>query len=590
MVSGYDLDVHLNYTTGVATVRARLNVRNVSQGAVGRLPLSVSSSMRWQSVRVGGEKAAFEERLLPTDADHTGKASEAWIALPKELAAGAAAEVDAFYEGPLVEDAARLTGVGAPVAQASASDWDGFNFAAATSGVRGFGNVLWYPVAAPALWLGKGNELFAAVAAERARGADVAFRLRLTVESPVALSAAFFCGEMQALREAGADEPAQAMPASDAGRVYTAEWRRERVGVRVPSLFVTSAKAVAAESGLMDAYTAQADAVPAYDAAVRAVRPVMEAWLGARPLRKLVLLDLGARAALPFQDDNLVVLPMRAGSAAALEPVMAEWLTHVYFRGAEEWMSAGLGAFMQRVWSEREARGEKARLGEDREAALALALYETSALATAEGASSSSSADKVERPGLSKCADPVCYRTKGAAVWRMLRFMAGESALKQALQAFRETGGGAGEFESLLEKTSGKDLGWFFDEWVMHDRGLPDLSIVEVAPRPVTSTTSEVAGKGSKTANPAGQRTRETGGWMVAVEVRNEGDATAEVPVTLRGDGFSSTEPMRIAPRSRATMRMLVPGKPTEVQVNDGTVPEVRADAHVRALQVQVSK
>ena len=60
------------------------------------------------------------------------------------------------------------------------------------------------------------------------------------------------------------------------------------------------------------------------------------------------------------------------------------------------------------------------------------------------------------------------------------------------------------EFERVLERSSHKDLKWFFDDWVYRDRGLPDLSIANVAPRELTAKDGR-------------------GGWLVAVEVRNAG-------------------------------------------------------------------
>ena len=66
----------------------------------------------------------------------------------------------------------------------------------------------------------------------------------------------------------------------------------------------------------------------------------------------------------------------------------------------------------------------------------------------------------------------------------------GAVVYRQALQLYRrsKTADATAEgFEKLLEQTSGKpagDLRWFFDDWVYRDRGLPDLSIAYVAPRP----------------------------------------------------------------------------------------------------------
>ena len=116
----------------------------------------------------------------------------------------------------------------------------------------------------------------------------------------------------------------------------------------------------------------------------------------------------------------------------------------------------------------------------------------------------------------------------------------------------------------MLEKTSGKDLKWFFDAWVYHDRGLPDLSIAGVFP-----SKAAVAGQ-----------------WLVAVDINNDGYAEAEVPVTVRSHDTTVTERLRVAPRSKTSRRILIGGLPTEIQVNDGTVPEVQDSLHIRKLTV----
>ena len=87
--------------------------------------------------------------------------------------------------------------------------------------------------------------------------------------------------------------------------------------------------------------------------------------------------------------------------------------------------------------------------------------------------------------------------------------------------------------------------------------GLPDLSIANVTPRAL----EKVGDKGA--------------GWLVAVEVRNDGDAAAEVPVTVRSGTLTSTERLRVPGRSSASTRIVFEGTPEEVRVNDGSVPEV---------------
>jgi hypothetical protein len=122
-------------------------------------------------------------------------------------------------------------------------------------------------------------------------------------------------------------------------------------------------------------------------------------------------------------------------------------------------------------------------------------------------------------------------------------------------------------FEKLLEASdSHPDLAWFFADWVDADKGLPDLTIEGVFP------TSASAGN-----------------WLVAVIVSNAGYIAADVPVTVRSgsgdDARSVTERLRIPARGKAIQRLLIQGTPTEVQVNDGAVPETQASVHITKLE-----
>jgi hypothetical protein len=73
-------------------------------------------------------------------------------------------------------------------------------------------------------------------------------------------------------------------------------------------------------------------------------------------------------------------------------------------------------------------------------------------------------------------------------------------------------------------------------------------------------------------------------GWLVAVVVRNDGYAEAEVPVTVRSDNASQTTRLRIPGRATVSTRILFAGTPTEVEVNDGGVPETESSVHTRQL------
>jgi aminopeptidase N len=145
----------------------------------------------------------------------------------------------------------------------------------------------------------------------------------------------------------------------------------------------------------------------------------------------------------------------------------------------------------------------------------------------------------------------------------MLRDIAGDKQLATALQAYDAAEDTSPEyFEHLVERASGKDLKWFFDNWVYHDRGLPDISI---------------AGVYSSAAAHEGE-------YLVAVDLANDGSAEVEVPVTVRSHESTLTERVRLPGKTRTVHRMLTRGEPEEVIVNDGAVPEVQTGVHKRAI------
>jgi hypothetical protein len=194
-----------------------------------------------------------------------------------------------------------------------------------------------------------------------------------------------------------------------------------------------------------------------------------------------------------------------------------------------------------------------------------------------------------QSPGqpLASAISPVYYRTKAAYVLWMLRDLAGDPVLSAALRAAFTNSASpsatpatpattthaegvsawtASPFEKLLEASEAHpDLAWFFADWVDADKGLPDLAIEGVFP------TSASAGN-----------------WLVAVHVANAGYASAEVPVTVRSgtgsDARSVTQRVKIPARGITVQRILIQGKPTEVQVNDGTIPETQASVHVTRI------
>ncbi len=150
----------------------------------------------------------------------------------------------------------------------------------------------------------------------------------------------------------------------------------------------------------------------------------------------------------------------------------------------------------------------------------------------------------------------------------MLRTLVGDDSLKRALRTYRSDKLDADpkEFQQVVERVAKRDLSWFFDDWVYRDRGLPDLSIASVTPRAL----EQIGNKGP--------------GWLVAVEVRNDGGAAAEVPVTVRSGTLTSTQQLRVPGHSSASTRIVFEETPEEVRVNDGSVPEVAASVHTKQI------
>ena len=73
---------------------------------------------------------------------------------------------------------------------------------------------------------------------------------------------------------------------------------------------------------------------------------------------------------------------------------------------------------------------------------------------------------------------------------------------------------------------------------------------------------------------------------MVAVELQNNGDVAAEVPVTVRAAGLQNQLPLRVPAHGRATVRVPFEAAPEEVLVNDGTTPEQHGSVHHRSIGV----
>jgi hypothetical protein len=556
--TAFDLDVHLRPAEQHLAARAQLTIRNDGKSPLTHIPLQLSSSLNWERIRVGIHDAAFQVATLNSDPDHTGQLHEAIVPLVQPLAPGESLRIDAAYSGVIVPSAQRLLAIGAPQDAALRTEWDQISLP--FTGLRGFGNVLWYPAASVPVLLGDGARLFDEIGQHKLRLTGAHFRLRLTVEFPhgQAPTVALINGRAAPLTitESNSLDESQ-----EVASVATADSGDTILGFEAPSFFVAIRTPHPGTN--LTAWTLPEDDLSQqfWTTAAMAVTPFLQGWLGQQPSSQLTLLDLPDPEDAPFETGSLLAAPLREAapqsnlktSPGSLNGILVHALTHAWLQSPTAkqpppaWLDEGVATFMGTLWVEKQ-RG--------REAALGALEAERAALALAEPESPGQSAGQP----LAQAISPVYYHTKAAYLLWMLRDLVGDPALSAALRADNIATRGA--FKKLLEATAGgPDLAWFFADWVDADKGLPDLSIDGVFPTTASSDN-----------------------WLVAVHLGNAGYAAADVPVTVRSATASVTQRVRIPARGKTVQRLLIQGKPTEVQANDGTVPETQASIHITRL------
>jgi hypothetical protein len=177
------------------------------------------------------------------------------------------------------------------------------------------------------------------------------------------------------------------------------------------------------------------------------------------------------------------------------------------------------------------------------------------ALASAESQAlpaSSSESSSISGQPLVRASDEVFYRAKAMFVWWMLRYMVGDKTLQSAIRAYRAADDkDASYVQHLVEAESRNQFEWFFDDWVYRDRGLPDFRIETAYAREISEDN-----------------------YTVTVTVENTGNAAAEVPVVIPLKAGEARQRLMVPAQGKAVVRLRTPESPTEVTVNDGSVPE----------------
>lgn len=560
----YDFTIHLQPATAAIQVQLRATLRNDGTTPLVTLPLQLSSSLHFEHIRLGEKPLRFAVHSLSSDADHTGALAEAAIELPAPLAPGAQISLTIDYSGTIEPSSVRLDRIGTPATLAAESDWDRIadNFV----GLRGFGDTVWYPVASVPAVLGDGAVLFHEIGRQKQRNSDASVQMDVTIEfKGEAPNVSLLDGQTVA-----ATAPV-AMPSADFPGVQHLHFGPALLGFNVPSLVLATRQNAGSTASIqVEAQPDHADAAPNYLAASNLLDPLYQGWLN-KPASALVLVDLPIEGGAAAEDGDALLVSLNQGTPADLADSLAVPLTHPRFHSPRAWLQEGVPGFMSVLWTERTSGLDKAlqQLGSTR---AALAIAEPSSPGTSAG-----------QP-LIAAQDPVFYRAKATSVLWMLRVLAGDNAMAAALRAYDPAMDTTPDyFEHVLQKEvnarvvpSGQtvdtgtpndadnhDLHWFFQNWVYDDPGLPDLAISNVF--------SSKTGAGDQ--------------WLVAVELSNTGYTEAEVPLTVRSANTSTTVQVRIPARGNLSRRILLNGAPSEVDLNDGSVPEVEASVHKRVIQ-----
>ena len=371
--TAFDLDVHLRPAEHHIAVRARLTVRNDGKSPLARIPLQISSSLNWERIRIlAAHDVAFQVATLNSDADHTGQLHEAAVPLATPLAPGATLQLDVTYSGTIAQSAQRLLAIGTPEDVALHSDWD--TIGVAFTGLRGFGNVVWYPVSSVPVILGDGARVFDEMGEHK-------LRTRRRQLPACASPSNFPTASRPPSRSSTAIPPPLTVTDSataEVAGVATAKPRHSTLGFEAPSLFVAiRTPHQATNTTALDPARQRQPPSLLGPAAATVVTPFLQGWLGQRPRSQLTLLDLPDPDDAPFETGALLATSIRHDAPPSSSTgIMAHALTHAWMQSPRAWLSEGVAHFMGTLWVEKRAGPRTSALEALESGRIALALAE----------------------------------------------------------------------------------------------------------------------------------------------------------------------------------------------------------------------
>jgi len=543
-ITKYDLTIQLEPQQQRLGARGKITLRNDSGQPQKIVALQISSSLNWRSIRVDGKAVQFVSQPYISDIDHTGALSEAIVSLPVEVKPKDSVELEIGYEGVIAQDATRLVRVGVPEEIAKHTSWDQIN--PGFTAVRGAGYVAWYPITTESADFSEGNSLFEVADRWKAREAASEFNAKVTMSGDSGEDApSMICSPGRGINDPINDRMNDRMnDRTRHARPSSTECSWARLGTITPTFAMANYRDFSKPPLYLFSLAGHEAGASTYSNALDLAMKFVSEWFGP-PRAPIAIADLADPHSAPFESGTLLMVSMAAEDSKLAGINVVHELVHSALPSSRPWVYEGLAHFAEALY--RQEQG-------GREAALDLLGLHRAAFLDSE--KEVAAAQKSLGQPLASTFDETYYRSKAAYVWWMLRDMVGDDALKQAIGKYRDAGDRDKDkdqkyVERLIEAAAKRDLGWFFDDWVYRDRGLPDFRVQSVHPW-----------------------TTEKGVQFITVTLENLGSAGAEVPFTILFEGGEITKRIEVRAKSTATTRVEMPGTASEIRVNDGSVPE----------------
>ena len=531
-ITTYDLNVQVEPEQHRLGVRGKITLRNDTPTPQRIAVLQISSSLDWRAIRAADKMLQFVTQPYTSDIDHTGSLSEAIITLPQEVAPHGTIDLDIAYEGVVLLDATRLTRIGTPEDAAKSSDWDQID--PKFTGLRGIGYVAWYPIATEVANLSEGDSLFDVLGRWKTREVGSSAHLQIGVAEE----------SLEGPRQLLVNQPSCRRVTIELSRAQriTADCAYPSLGSVAPAFVVAKYGEVDRPSVKVYNLPSHALAAETYADAAEKIAPLISEWFGI-PREKPQTADVPDPDSAPFESGALLLTPLANVDSKLVGLTAAHQLTHASFLSFRPWIEEGLAHFAQALYLEQQ---------KGRQAALDYMGVHSSVLTQVERSNAQQSSDDESGRSLVNTTNDELYRSKAMCVWWMLRDMVGDAALKKGIASYKpEQDNDPSYMLRLIAAQTPRDLEWFFNDWVYHDRGLPNFK-VESAFASSTPTKS----------------------FLLTLTLDNLGTAGAEVPVTIKFAGGEVTKRIEVRAKSKATFRVETPAVPEEIRVNDGSVPE----------------